>query len=107
MSDQDFGNQIVAFLQSTSLKLNDVTNRGYHQIKNSDQNEYNREQALIYWGNVCSKVMQTLKVTMGNYFEQKLTLMERSIVQQITEGSSNFRNEIEGRLSNAESTFEN
>ena len=53
-----------------------------------------------------SRVLHALKVTMGNYFEQKLTFMWRSIVQQITEGSSNFRMEIEGHLSNAENTFE-
>ena len=79
-SDHDVGNQIVAFLQSTSMKLNEVTNRWYRQIENSDQSEYNREQALKYWGNVCSKVLQALKVMMENYVEQKLTLMERSIV---------------------------
>ena len=105
VSDLEVGNQIVEYLQSTSLKLKEITNRGYHQVQKSDQNEGNREQALIFWRNVCNQVMQTLKTMMGNYFEQKLTLMERSIVQQITEGSSNFRNEIEGRLSNADNTF--
>ena len=42
-----------------------------------------------------------------SYFEQRLNLVERSIAQRIMEGSSNFRMEIEGHLSNAESTFEN
>ena len=42
---------------------------------------------------------------MDTYFEQKLNVMERSIVQQIKEGSSNFRLEIEGYLTNANLTF--
>jgi len=85
VSDQDVGNQIISCLRSTSLKVNEITNKGYHQIENSEQSEFNREQALRYWRNVRSKVTQTLKTTMENYFEQKLTLMERSIVQQIKE----------------------
>ena len=107
VSGLDVGNQIAKFLQNTSVRLNEVTNRGYQQIENSNQDDYNREQALNYWKDVCSRVLQALKCLVGNYFEQKLNLMERSIARQITEGSSNFRMEIEGRLSSAELTFEN
>ena len=86
--------------------MNEVTNRGYQQIENSNQDAYNREQALNRWKVVCSRVLRALQCLMENYFEQKLNLMERSIAQQITDGSSNFRMEIEGYLSSAEHTFE-
>ena len=94
VSDLDVGNQIVTYLQNTSSRLNEVTSRGYNQLQISDRDNHKREQALKYWNKVCKKVLQPLKVTMENYFEQKLNSMEGSIVQQITDGSSNCRMEV-------------
>ena len=56
VSGLEVGNQIVKYLQNTSLRLNEVTNRGYQQIQNSDQDDYNREKALKYWKTVYSRV---------------------------------------------------
>ena len=42
-SDLDVGNQIVKFSQNTSVRLNEVTSRGYQQIEKSNQDSYNRE----------------------------------------------------------------
>ena len=105
VSDLEVGTQIVQFLQSTSARVSEVANRGYQEIEKCNQDSHNREQALNYWRGVCSKVLKALQCLMENYFEQKLTAMERSIAQQITEGSSNFRSEIEGYLNSAELTF--
>ena len=106
VSDLEVGTQIVQFLNSTSARVSEVTNRGYQEIEKCNQDSHNREQALNYWRGVCSKVLKALQCLMENYFEQKLTVMERGIAQQITEGSSNFRSEIEGYLNSAELTFE-
>ena len=105
-SDQDVGAKIVEFLQNTSLRLNEVTNRGYQRIEISGHDAYNREQALNYWRDICNKSLSALKVFIENYFEQKLHSMESNMAQQIQIGSSNFRTEIEGYLNNDESTFE-
>ena len=37
MSDLEVGNQIVEFLQNTSIKLNEVANRGYRQVESSSR----------------------------------------------------------------------
>ena len=52
VSDLDVGTQIVQFLQSTSARVSEVTNRGYQQIEKRNQDSYNREQALNYWRGV-------------------------------------------------------
>merc|ERR1712112_684745 len=106
VSDIEIGTQIVQYLQNTSAKVNEVTNRGYQEIEKSNQESHNREQTLKYWKNVCDKVLKALQCLMDTYFEQKLNVMERSIVQQIKEGSSKFRLEIEGYLTSADLTFE-
>ena len=49
VSDLEIGTQIVQYLQSTSAKVNEVTNRGYQEIEKSNQESHNREQALNYW----------------------------------------------------------
>ena len=85
VSDLEVGTQIVQFLNSTSARVSEVTNRGYQEIEKCNQDSHNREQALNYWKNVCSKVLKALQCLMENYFEQKLTVMERGIAQQITE----------------------
>ena len=56
VGDIDVGNQIIKYLRETSSRLNDVTNRVYQQIRNSDQDDYNRGQALKYWKTVYSKI---------------------------------------------------
>ena len=62
VSDLDVGNQIAQFLQNTSIKLNEVTNRCYQQIERSSHDVYNREQALRYWENLRSRVPNALSV---------------------------------------------
>ena len=106
VSDLEIGTQIVQYLQSTSARVNEVTNRGYQEIEMSNQEKHNREQTLKYWKSVCDKVLKALQCLMDTYFEQKLDVMERNIAQQIKEGSSNFRMEIEGYLTSADLTFE-
>ena len=106
VSDLEIGSQIAQCLQSTSARVNEATNRGYQEIEMSNQETHNREQTLKYWKRVCGKVLKALQCLMDTYFEQKLNVMERSIVQQIKEGSSNFRLEIEGYLTSANLTFE-
>ena len=90
VSDLEIGTQIVQYLQIASARVNEVTNRGYQEIEMSNQESHNREQTLKYWKSVCDKVLKALQRLVGSYFEQKLTAMERSIAQQITEGSSNL-----------------
>ena len=82
VSDLDVGNQIVEFLQNTSIKLNEVANRGCQQIGSISQHDYNREQALKHWGGICNRVLNAVKCLIGNYFEQKLSFMENSIAQK-------------------------
>ena len=106
VSDLDVGNQIVKFLQNASIRLDEVTNRGYQQIENSSQDVFNREQSLNRWKDLCNRVLNALKCLVGNYFGQTLNSMENSIARQIKEGSSNFRMEIEGYLNSADITFE-
>ena len=105
VSDLEVGTQIVKFLNSTSARVSEVTNRGYQEIEKCNQDSHNREQALNYWRDLSSKILKALQCLMESYFEQKLNVMEKGIVQQITEGSSNFRSEIEGYLNSAEITF--
>ena len=75
VSDLEVGNRIVEFLQNASLKLNEVTNRGYQQIESSSHDVYNREQALKHWGEICTRVLNALKCLVGNYFERRLNFM--------------------------------
>ena len=52
VSDLEIGTQIVQCLQSTSARVNEVTNRGYQEIEMSNQETHNREQTLKYWKSV-------------------------------------------------------
>ena len=85
--------------------MSEVASRGYQEIEKRSQDSHNREQALKYWRDSPSQILKALQCLVVNYCEQKLTAMERDIAQQITEGSSNFRLEIEGYLNSAELTF--
>ena len=66
VSDLDVGNQIVKFLQNASIRLNEVTNRGYQKIENSSQDVFNREQALGHWEDLRNRVPNALKCLIKN-----------------------------------------
>ena len=106
VSDHEVGTKIAEFLQITSMRLNEVTNRGYQRVEISSHDAFNREQELNFWRDICNKAQNALKFPYGIFPEQRLHSMESNIAQQIQIGSSNFRTEIEGYLGNAESTFE-
>ena len=83
-------------MKDTSVRLSQITNRGYQQIENSNQNAYIREQAFNYWRGVCNDALNELKGFVERYCEQKLYDLGSNIAQEIQIGISNFREEIEG-----------
>ena len=76
VSDLDIGNQIVELLQNTSLKLQEITNRGYRQIEQSGYEMYNRGHALRHWWEMRRMAMKALKSYIGFFgnkrFEWKI-----------------------------------
>ena len=101
----DVGTQIAECLMNAGARVGRINSRGFQQIANSNQTYQNREQTLIYWGELRGRVLKTLRGYMESYCDQRMNEFGSNIAQEIQIGSSNFRTEMEGYLMNADGRF--